>query len=165
MNAVIPPIFRMLIGWRGVGRGRLTLPGITRVMPWLIPWASRWAHDRDARVQPFFMECAAKSVLRLQRPFCLSWQRLSPMLRWKVNPILRDSVPDGVMARVVSHGLLRKQPPSDRSSRFFPRIKSVARASDNRPVRLQARRQDQHRLRQPRPSGVSSYSTRGGTSA
>jgi uncharacterized membrane protein YphA (DoxX/SURF4 family) len=24
-------------------------------------------------------ECAAKSVLRLQRPFCLSWRRLLPL--------------------------------------------------------------------------------------
>jgi uncharacterized membrane protein YphA (DoxX/SURF4 family) len=41
MNAVIPPVFRMLIGVAEVlAAVGLTLPGITRVMPWLIPWAA-----------------------------------------------------------------------------------------------------------------------------
>ena len=41
MNAVIPPAFRILIGVAEVlAAVGLTLPGITRVMPWLIPWAA-----------------------------------------------------------------------------------------------------------------------------
>ena len=38
---MIPPAFRMFIGVAEVlAAVGLTLPGITRVLPWLIPWAA-----------------------------------------------------------------------------------------------------------------------------
>jgi uncharacterized membrane protein YphA (DoxX/SURF4 family) len=41
MNASIPPAFRIFIGVAEVlAEAGLILPGITRVLPWLIPWAA-----------------------------------------------------------------------------------------------------------------------------
>jgi hypothetical protein len=49
MSASIPPAFRIFIGVAEVlAAVGLTLPGITRVLPRLIPWQPR-ADDRDDR--------------------------------------------------------------------------------------------------------------------
>ncbi len=46
MNATIPPAFRLFLGVAEVAAAvGLTLPGITRVMPWLVPCAA--PDDRD----------------------------------------------------------------------------------------------------------------------
>ena len=80
MNAVIPPAFRMFIGVAEVlAAVGLTLPGITRVLPWLIPWAAAGLMIVMLCCNHSCTECAAKSVPRSQRPFCLSWRRLSPI--------------------------------------------------------------------------------------
>jgi uncharacterized membrane protein YphA (DoxX/SURF4 family) len=88
MNAVIPPIFRMLIGVAEVlAAVGLTLPGITRVMPWLIPWAAAGLmivmlgatilHGMRAEVG----SAITTAVLFIVATFVA-------YVRWKVNPIL-----------------------------------------------------------------------------
>ena len=88
MNAVIPPIFRMLIGVAEVlAAVGLTLPGITRVMPWLIPWAAAGLmivmlgatilHGMRGEVG----SAITTAVLFIVATFVA-------YVRWKVNPIL-----------------------------------------------------------------------------
>ena len=88
MNAVIPPVFRMLIGVAEVlAAVGLTLPGITRVMPWLIPWAAAGLmivmlgatilHGMRGEVG----SAITTAVLFIVATFVA-------YVRWKVNPIL-----------------------------------------------------------------------------
>jgi len=76
MNAAIPPAFRIFIGVAEVlAAVGLTLPGITRVMPWLIPWAA-------AGLMIVMLGATILHGMRGEvgsattRPFCLSWRRL-----------------------------------------------------------------------------------------
>jgi uncharacterized membrane protein YphA (DoxX/SURF4 family) len=88
MNAVIPPAFRMLIGVAEVlAAVGLTLPGITRVMPWLIPWAAAGLmivmlgatvlHGMRGEVG----SAITTAILFIVATFVA-------YVRWKVNPIL-----------------------------------------------------------------------------
>jgi len=88
MNAVIPPAFRILIGVAEVlAAVGLTVPGITRVMPWLIPWAAAGLmivmlgatilHGMRSEVG----SAIATAILFIVATFVA-------YARWKVNPIL-----------------------------------------------------------------------------
>ena len=88
MNAVIPPVFRMLIGVAEVlAAVGLTLPGITRVMTWLIPWAAAGLmivmlgatilHGMRGEVG----SAITTAILFIVATFVA-------YMRWKVNPIL-----------------------------------------------------------------------------
>ena len=88
MNAVIPPAFRILIGVAEVlAAVGLTVPGITRVMPWLIPWAAAGLmivmlgatllHGMRGEVG----SAITTAILFIVATFVA-------YMRWKVNPIL-----------------------------------------------------------------------------
>ena len=88
MNAVIPPAFRILIGVAEVlAAVGLTVPGITRVMPWLIPWAAAGLmivmlgatilHGMRGEVG----SAITTAILFIVATFVA-------YVRWKVNPIL-----------------------------------------------------------------------------
>jgi uncharacterized membrane protein YphA (DoxX/SURF4 family) len=88
MNAVITPAFRILIGVAEVlAAVGLTLPGITRVMPWLIPWAAAGLmivmlgatilHGMRGEVG----SAITTAILFIVATFVA-------YMRWKVNPIL-----------------------------------------------------------------------------
>ena len=88
MNAAIPPAFRIFIGAAEVlAAVGLILPGITRVMPWLIPWAAAGLmivmlgatllHGMRGEVG----SAITTAILFIVATFVA-------YMRWKVNPIL-----------------------------------------------------------------------------
>ena len=88
MNAAIPPAFRIFIGVAEVlAAVGLTLPGITRVMPWLIPLAATGLmivmlgatilHGMRGEVG----SATTTAILFIVVTFVA-------YMRWKVNPIL-----------------------------------------------------------------------------
>jgi uncharacterized membrane protein YphA (DoxX/SURF4 family) len=88
MNAVIPPAFRVFIGVAEVlAAVGLTLPGITRVLPWLIPLAAAG----------LVIVMLAATILHGMRgevgsaittAMLLVVATFVAYMRWKVNPIL-----------------------------------------------------------------------------
>ena len=88
MNAVIPPAFRMFIGVAEVlAAAGLTLPGITRVVPWLIPLAA-------AGLMIVMLGATILHGMRGEVGSAISTVVLFIVatfvayMRWKVNPIL-----------------------------------------------------------------------------
>ena len=88
MNAVIPPAFRMFIGVAEVlAAAGLTLPGVTRVVPWLIPLAA-------AGLMIVMLGATILHGMRGEVGSAISTVVLFIVatfvayMRWKVNPIL-----------------------------------------------------------------------------
>jgi hypothetical protein len=88
MNAVIPPAFRMFIGVAEVlAAVGLTVPGITRVLPWLIPLAA-------AGLMIVMLAATMLHGMRGEVGSAITTAMLFVMatfvayMRWKVNPIL-----------------------------------------------------------------------------
>ena len=91
MNASIPPAFRIFIGVAEVlAAVGLILPGVTRVLPWLIPWAAAGLmvvmvgatvlHEMRGEIG----SAIATAILFVVATFVA-------YMRWKVNPILPRS--------------------------------------------------------------------------
>ena len=91
MNASIAPAFRIFIGVAEVlAAVGLTLPGITRILPWLIPWAAAGLmivmlgatilHGMRGEVG----SAMTTAILFIVATFVA-------YMRWKVNPILPRS--------------------------------------------------------------------------
>ena len=88
MNASIPPAFRIFIGVAEVlAAVGLTLPGITRVLPWLIPWAA-------AGLMIVMIGATVLHAIRgevgsaITTAILLAVATFVAYMRWKVNPIL-----------------------------------------------------------------------------
>jgi uncharacterized membrane protein YphA (DoxX/SURF4 family) len=88
MNAVIPPAFRVFIGVAEVlAAVGLTLPGITRVLPWLIPLAA-------AGLMIVMLAATILHGMRGEVGSAITTAMLFVVatfvayMRWKVNPIL-----------------------------------------------------------------------------
>jgi len=88
MNAVIPPAFRVFIGVAEVlAAVGLTLAGITRVLPWLIPLAA-------AGLMIVMLAATILHGMRAEVGSAITTAMLLVLatfvayMRWKVNPIL-----------------------------------------------------------------------------
>ena len=88
MNAAIPPAFRIFIGVAEVlAAVGLTLPGITRVLPWLIPLAA-------AGLMIVMLAATILHGMRGEVGSAITTAMLFVVatfvayMRWKVNPIL-----------------------------------------------------------------------------
>lgn len=94
MNAVIPPAFRLFIGVAEVLAAiGLTLPGITRIMPWLVPSAA-------AGLMVVMIGAVILHITRGEVSSAITTAVLFALLtfvaymRWRVRPILpRTSTP------------------------------------------------------------------------
>jgi len=88
MNAVIPPAFRVFIGVAEVlAAVGLTLPGITRVLPWLIPLAAAGLMIvMLAATILHGMRDEVGSAITTAILFIVA--TFVAYTRWKVNPIL-----------------------------------------------------------------------------
>ena len=88
MNAVIPPAFRLFIGVAEVlAAVGLTLPGITRVLPWLIPLAAAGLMIvMLAATMLHGMRGEVGSAISTVVLFIVA--TFVAYMRWKVNPIL-----------------------------------------------------------------------------
>lgn len=88
LNSTIPPAFRMFIGVAEVAAAvGLTLPGITRIMPWLVPCAAGGLMIVMTGATIFHVVrsefgSAVITALLLAAATFLSY------MRWKVRPIL-----------------------------------------------------------------------------
>ena len=87
MNATLPPPFRLFLGVAEVlAAVGLTLPGITRVMPWLVSWAA-------AGVMIVMIAATVLHIVRAEISSAIITAILLVMatvvayLRWKVLPI------------------------------------------------------------------------------
>lgn len=87
MNASIPPGFRIFIGVAEVlAAAGLILPGITRVLPWLIPWAA-------AGLMVVMVGATVLHEMRDEIGSAITTAILFVVatfvayMRWKVNPI------------------------------------------------------------------------------
>jgi uncharacterized membrane protein YphA (DoxX/SURF4 family) len=88
MNASIPPPLRVFLGIAEVSAALgLTLPGITRTLPWLVSWAA-------AGLIPIMIGATILHIMRDERSSAVTTAVLLVMLtfvaymRWKVKPIL-----------------------------------------------------------------------------
>lgn len=88
MNASIPPAFRLFLGVAEVAAAvGLTLPGITRVMPWLVPCAAAGLMIVMTGATIFhvvrdeFSSAVITALLLVAATFVA-------YMRWKVRPIL-----------------------------------------------------------------------------
>jgi uncharacterized membrane protein YphA (DoxX/SURF4 family) len=88
MNAVIPPAFRVFIGVAEVlAAVGLTLPAITRVLPWLIPLAAAGLMIvMLAATMLHGMRGEVGSAITTAILFVVA--TFVAYMRWKVNPIL-----------------------------------------------------------------------------
>jgi len=88
MNAVIPPAFRMFIGVAEVlAAVGLTLPGIRRVLPWLIPLAAAGLMIvMLAATMLHGMRGEVGSAITTAMLFVVA--TFVAYMRWKVKPIL-----------------------------------------------------------------------------
>src|SRR5258705_8596590 len=88
MNAVIPPAFRMFIGVAEVlAAVGLTVPGITRVLPWLIPLAAAGLMIvMLAATMLHGMRGEVGSAITTAMLFVVA--TFVAYMRWKVKPIL-----------------------------------------------------------------------------
>jgi uncharacterized membrane protein YphA (DoxX/SURF4 family) len=88
INAVIPPAFRVFIGVaEALAAVGLTLPGITRVLPWLIPLAAAGLMIvMLAATILHGMRGEVGSAITTAMLFVVATFVAS--MRWKVNPIL-----------------------------------------------------------------------------
>ena len=88
MNASIPPAFRVFIGVAEVlAAVGLTLPGITRVLPWLIQWAAGGIMIvMLAATILHGMRGEVGSAITTAILFVVA--TFVAYMRWKVNPIL-----------------------------------------------------------------------------
>ena len=92
MNSLIPPAFRIFLGVAEVlAAVGLTLPGITRIQPWLISWAG-------AGLMVVMIGATILHITRGEISSAMTTAILFVMLtfvaymRWKVKPILPRSV-------------------------------------------------------------------------
>jgi uncharacterized membrane protein YphA (DoxX/SURF4 family) len=88
MNAAIPPAFRIFIGVAEVlAAVGLTLPGITRVLPWLIPLAA--AGLLIVTLSATILHGMRDEVgSAITTAFLFVAATFVAYMRWKVNPIL-----------------------------------------------------------------------------
>jgi uncharacterized membrane protein YphA (DoxX/SURF4 family) len=92
LNALIPPAFRIFIGLAEVLAAiGLILPGVTRVMPWLVSWAA-------AGLMIVMASAAALHTSRgevgpaITTAILFALVTFVAYMRWKVTPILPRTV-------------------------------------------------------------------------
>jgi uncharacterized membrane protein YphA (DoxX/SURF4 family) len=93
MNAAIPPAFRIFIGVAEVlAAAGLTLPGITRILPWLVPSAAAGLMIVTLSATILHgMRNEAGPAITTAILFVVA--TVVAYMRWKVIPILPRSVP------------------------------------------------------------------------
>jgi uncharacterized membrane protein YphA (DoxX/SURF4 family) len=96
MNASIPPAFRLFIGVAEVLAAiGLTLPGLTRILPWLVPSAAAGLMIVTISAVIFHLTRGEVSSA-ITTAILFALLTFVAYMRWRVQPILpRTSLPDG----------------------------------------------------------------------
>src|SRR5688500_736150 len=87
LNASMPPAFRIFIGASEVAAAiRLTLPGLTRVLPWLVPAAAVGLVLVMISATAFHL-ARGELTSALTTAILFAMAAFVAYMRWRVNPI------------------------------------------------------------------------------